>query len=1045
LVSIDRVRVFALARSFAAASALLASVAYGQGSSVLTGTVIDAATKKTVPDVAVTATSAALQGEQIVVTDASGQYRISQLPPGAYTIRLERETYRPFSRGDIQVRADRTIRVNVELLPEAIKAEEIVVVGRAPTVDVGSTTTGFNVGKEFVSSVPFIRPNSAGVRSYDSLASVAPQVVADDKGFGISGTTSPENLILVDGLSVTDPAYGVNGSPFPIEFVEEANVITGGYMAEYGRATGGVMNVVTKSGSNEFHGSVFGNWTPGLLSNESPEIKSEAAIFRNKSRLWNSGDFGAEIGGPILKDKLWFFAGFSPSFDRTQDERSLSRFQLETLPDGTQVQALDEVGNRIPIPLAGTTKTRFVDSRSFSYIGKLTYLISPDQNVSLSVLGSPRSTVVPQSFGNRMAGTFNTLDSRDVSLKYQASFFEKHLLVDATAGWHHQVDNQLPNDGSGIGSTTGAASAPEIYFRRENPHSILDFESLPMEAAVFCEPAGSDNALACPATSPGNEYAIGGAGWMQNATLDRFQGRLALTYLLNNVTGHHVIKAGADIEHLNYDITKAYSGGVILREGLYGTSYREFRQFAVLTGPDTFEQLVSVKSNPSALGIGSFVQDSWNVLDLFSINLGLRYENQQLINSEGQVGMSLNNMLSPRVGFIYDFTQQGRSKVYGSYARYYESVPIDIADRSLSGENQAAYIYSEGPNCNLAKDPSQASTTCKDSSNKISVARTSDPSQYALTTGQGKSPVDPALQPQSTDEIVVGADYEVMPDGRMGVYYTKRYLNQVIEDMSNDEGNTLFIGNPGSGIGSAFPKAVRDYDAVTIYFAKVFSDFWQAQASYTYSSLRGNYSGLYRAENGQLDPNVSSDFDLKSLMANRFGPLDADRTHQVKAFVSKEFVIDASTSFVVGLTYQGVSGGPINYLASHPSYGSNESFVLPRGSGGRLPWVHDFDGKVGVSYRLTKENVLSVTADVFNLFNFAAPIAVDQTISEGDLLPVTPVAGQSNNDALLTAKKVDANTYEISDVTAKDLNPNFKRVTAYQSPRSVRFGIKVSF
>ncbi len=452
LSSVARItRAVLLAGSFFGAAAL------AQGTAVLTGTVTDAATKQPVADVVVTATSPALQGEQIVVTDASGLYRIPNLPPGTYTIRLEKEGYKPFSRGDIPVRVDRTIRVNIDLLPEALKADEVVVVGAPPTIDVGSTTTGINVGTEFTQNVAMVRPSGTGMRSFESLASIAPQVVGDTYGFGFNGTTSPENQILVDGLSVTDPAYGINGSPFPIDFVQEANIITGGYQAEYGRATGGVMNVVTKSGSNEFHGSVFGNWTPGFLASESPPIKSEASVFVSNSRLWNSGDFGAELGGPILKDKLWFYVGFSPSFSRVLQTRSLNRFLLQRCADpsdpscidtdgdgngdladangdGEPDYQLDESGDRKTEPLPGTEKSRFVDSRAFSYIAKLTYNINQDQNVSLSWLGSPTSSVVPYPFTNRVAGSRDVANSNDVSLKYQGGFLDKHLLIDATLG-----------------------------------------------------------------------------------------------------------------------------------------------------------------------------------------------------------------------------------------------------------------------------------------------------------------------------------------------------------------------------------------------------------------------------------------------------------------------------------------------------------------------------------------------------------------------------------------------------------------------------------
>ena len=162
-------------------SSLLGTVAFAQGSAVLTGTVSDAATGKPVPDVVVTATSPSLQGEEIVVTDASGAYKIPQLPPGTYTVRLEKESFRPYSRTDIQLRTDRTIRLNIQLQPDSLKAEEVVVVGRPPTIDVGSSTTGVNVGQDLIKNVAVVRPGAkrSGTRSFESLAEVAPGVNAE--------------------------------------------------------------------------------------------------------------------------------------------------------------------------------------------------------------------------------------------------------------------------------------------------------------------------------------------------------------------------------------------------------------------------------------------------------------------------------------------------------------------------------------------------------------------------------------------------------------------------------------------------------------------------------------------------------------------------------------------------------------------------------------------------------------------------------------------------------------------------------------------------
>ncbi|MBI3181786.1 MAG: TonB-dependent receptor [Myxococcales bacterium] len=1081
-----------IVRASLLAGSLFGSAALAQGTAVLTGTVNDAATKQPVGDVVVTATSPSLQGEQVVVTDDTGLYRIPNLPPGAYTIRLEKEAYKPFSRGDINVRIDRTIRVNVELLPEALKGEEVVVVGRAPTIDIGSTSTGVSVGSEFIRNIAVARPggkNSAS-RSFESLADIAPGANADLYGVSLNGTTSPENNFVVDGLSVNDPAYGLLGTPLTVDFIQEVNVISGAFMPEYGRATGGIMNVVTKSGSNEFHGSVFGNITPGALEGETPDIKREGTVIATKTTLWNQGDFGAEMGGPVLKDKLWFYAGFAPSFTRYRLLRSLNQIRYPTRPDGTNytpqeirsqgIQSVkDETGFTLTDPITGTEQSYFADMRSFQYIGKLTYLLSADHNLTLSVYGTPTTSGGQNRFGidpqdgsvevGNIVGHIAALAHRytananDVSLKWSSSFMDKHALLDIALGWHHQDSGVAPMDGSRVGGTQGLAGNPGVIYRRTQAHSIAEFEDLP--AGSLCEDAATAASTAvrgakyCPVTN----YRIGGPSYLDEAALDRYQGKIVGTYLFSAV-GHHEVKAGLDFETMSYKHDKGYSGGYLLRESTSGTNFADIRQYGYVTEPDvTTQQLLATARSTSVTG-GGFIQDSWKVLDLFALNFGVRYDQQTIYGNNGGVGMALNGQVSPRVGFVYDFTQQGRSKIFGNYARFFEGVPLDVGDRSFGDERQFMRIRfrsatASRKGCDPLKgydrttgEAPQTKNECLDPNNYATLGGSTDPSQLLFVTGGGdRTPVDPNLQPQSSDEIVVGGEYEVVPDGSAGITYTKRYMVNVIEDMSRDEANTYFIGNPGSGIASDFPKAVRDYDAVTLFFTKAFSDNWLAQASYTWSTLTGNYAGLFRPETGQLDPNINSDFDLISLLDNRLGPLPGDRTHQIKVYGAKEFVLSGSMAFNLGLSYRGRSGTPLNYYASHPIYGTDEVFVFPRGSGGRLPWRHDVDSHLGFTYKITKENAVTVSVDVFNLFNFAGVAGRDQRFTNSDLQPFvnkdpskTPqeAACIAGSDAKCATPLVhtDGSPFEISEI-----NPNFKNVSAYQAPRSVRFGAKVTF
>jgi hypothetical protein len=1062
-------------RALALVAALAATTAFGQGTAVLTGTVTDASSNAPVADVVVTATSPNLQGEQVVVTDATGSYRIPQLPSGVYTIRLEKETYRPYSRGGIAMRSDATVRVNVQLLPEAIQGGEEEVIGRAPTIDVGSTSTGVSVGSDFIKNIAVVRPGGKGSasRSFESLAELAPGAQGDAFGVSISGTSSPENNYMLDGVSVNDPAFGVNGTQLSVEFMQEVNVISGGYLPEYGRATGGVVAAVTKSGSNEFHGSVFGTWTPGALEGAKKTILVEGGTVTGVNRLHNLGDFGAELGGPILKDKLWFYAGIAPSFQRQRITRTLNR----TLFDPTTGDALidPETSFTQTEPLPGAEQTYFADQRTLQYIGKLTFNINQDNNLTLSVIGTPttsggsgRYAISPNTGGSIQVinGTYDstsnirTSGGNDVSAKYSSAFLDKRLLLDVTGGWHHQNNATHPSDDTTPGTTNGLAGVPTVRF--QNAVSITDYETLNQQAADLCQPDSFGN-LPCAVS----QYTVGGPGFIADSVLDRYQGR-AMSTLLLTALGHHVIKAGVDGELMVFDQNKAYSGSVFYQVSTNGQIVSDFRRYGFLNGPDQVVEQAAQHARSTSQAFGGFLQDSWNVLDLVTINAGVRYDQQALIGTDDRTALFLPNQWSPRIGLIYDFTREGRSKVFASYARYFESVPLDLVDRGFPGERQlrsSRYFTGQGPggtgNCDPT-DPAQyrSSDFCLNPNLLIPKSSFGDPNRVWGLTGGVPETVDSALKPQSTDEIVAGLEYELFANARVGASYTRRVMVNVIEDMSRDDGTTYFIGNPHQGIASDFPEAVRDYDAATVYFNKNFADLWLAQVSYTWSRAFGNYPGLFRPETLQLDPNINSDFDLISLLPNRTGLLPGNATHSIKAFVAKEFAITQTFSTNFGLSYRATSGNPISALVGHPIYGPDEGFLIPRGNAGTLPWTHRIDATLGLNYKVSKDSIVTLGVDVFNVFNFAQVVAVDETFTTETVLPLSSedcgghtctaadiqIVGPHPTDSSFNEATVNGNPI-ISEDTGEvaEINKNFKRPTAYQAPRSIRFALKVTF
>ncbi|GMU04242.1 TonB-dependent receptor [Corallococcus caeni] len=1010
-----------------------------------------------------TATSPNLQGEQTVVTDAQGNYRIPQLPPGTYTLRFEKESFKPFARPEIQLLLNRTIRVNVELLPESFSSTETIV-GAPPTIDVGSTNQGVNVDQEFIKRIAVARPVGKGgaTRSFESLAELAPGAQSDQYGVSINGTTSPENGYVVDGLSTNDPAFGVNASPLSIEFVQDVNIITGGYMPEFGRSTGGVINAVTRSGSNEFHGSVFANWTPGALEGNRKLVIEDGTTVTGLNALSNLGDFGATLGGPILKDKLWFFAGFAPSFQRYEHTRALNAFTLDD--DGAV--AKDANGFSVVQQIPGSERTYFADSRTIQFMGKLTYLINQDHNVSFALNGtptvsgglgklqiSPRSGGLPAAQNVRpedIGQTENRANTTALALKYAGAFMEKKVLVDANLGWFHQTAGTPPADGSAIGATNGLAGYALAQYTRTRP--LTQFESVP-NAEEYCGTTTAEQLLRCPATN----YLVGGPGFMSEATLDRYQINAKATYLLN-AAGTHVFKAGVDTEFLTFDQKKAYSGSVFLQESSGTVNGRRIwvdnRRYGYQTAPDTpvFETLQ--QSSTSGTTIGGFLQDSWSIANRVTLNLGVRYDVQSMYGGDGNLALKLGNQWSPRIGAVLDPFANGRAKLFVNFARYYEQVPLNMMDRAFPGERRfSARRYLAEPGQAGGCDPSTLEGQRGNCASDAFIAPRAESTANANQLYSGglvqSEPVDPDIEPQSSDEFVVGGEYELLANTRLGASYTHRDMNKVIEDMSRDDGNTYFLGNPGSGFAKEFPTPQRDYDAVTVYLNRTFTDGWLAQASYTWSRLYGNYPGLFRPENNQLDPNILADFDLIALLNNRTGLLPFDRTHAIKVFGAKEFNISNALSASIGLSYRGNSGTPINYLGAYPGYGQDETFILPRGTGGRTPWINSVDSNVGVNYRVSKDSVVSFTLDVFNLFNFQGVESVDDSYTFSQVLPVYDPKTKTSGTAADLPTADSEGSVPLADgsgnLAFEDVNKNYKNPDRYQAPRQIRFGVRYTF
>jgi hypothetical protein len=1011
-----------------------------QGMAVLVGTVSDSSTGKPVSDSLVTITSPSLQGEEIAVSDETGVYRIPGLPPGVYALRVEAQSFRPYARAGLDLHADTTIRLNASLLPEALRADEVMVVGRTPTIDIGSSATGLNITSEFTNRIPLVAPGSKGsaARSFESVADVVPGVTNDLYGASVFGASSPENRYLLDGLSVNNSTFGVLGTPLALDFIKEVSVLSGGYMPEYGRSTGGILNAITKQGSNEFHGSVFTNWSPGALAGARKKVQIEGSTVTTTPSLRYMGDIGGELGGPIVKDKLWFYVGFDWARSLYNLERSLHRQRLGA--DGMPL--LDADGDIQTEYIPGTRATSYAQQDIFQHIAKLTWSASKRDRITLSLngvapvsggngkygidpyTGEPEIYPVAQQAANSLAGHYDALahkykgQSTNALVRWQRELGKKTFL-DSWVGWHQENGGRQASDGSRVGSTRGLAGMSNIWYTTPDPyHNISDFETVP---GGLCDQPG----YACPVSS----YRLGGPEFTDLQKNNRLQARSTLTYLFE-AWGHHVFKVGLDAEYQRQNGIRAYTGARDWAEYPLedGSTPWYSQTYGYLTGPDQVQVLSAIHNKTSSIALGGFAQDSWNIADVVTLNVGLRYDAQMLLGRDNQLAMTLPRQWSPRAGLIFDPTFQGKSKIFVNYARYFETVPMRMLDRYLSGEPLVQSL-TDPSQCD-PRNPAHASGSCIDNSNLLSVGDA--PNSKYIELSSGSSVVDPKLRAPSNDEFVSGAELEVIRDGRLGLSYTKRWLTNTIEDMSPDEGRTFFFGNPGRGIARDFPKAERKYDGGTLYFTKMFSEGWIAQASYTLSWLRGNYGGLYRADDRQFDPHQNSDFDSRSLFVNRKGDLPGDSRHYLKAFAAREFSLPGRWGTLTpGLSFRSYSGGPTNYLGSHPTYLQDQVYILPRGAGERLPWVTSIDLRLAYGFPLSKTAGISATVDIFNLLNFQHAVARDQHYTSD---VVSAVDHKAELPGLLNVAGEPVS-----------VSPNFGRPSAYQPPRTFRFGLKGTF
>ena len=893
------------------------------------------------PGVTVEATSRALQGVRTAVSDATGLYRLPLLPPGEYAVTFKLEGFASESRRMVPVSLGKATPVDVSMKPAT--AAEITVKANAPVLDTSSSSLGTNLTTRAIETLP------TG-RNYSSIAQVVPGVSSDanpENGgqttISVYGSSGAENAYYIDGVNTTGVEYGFQGKNLNFEFIQEVQVKTGGYEAEFGRSTGGIINVITKSGGNEFTGDAFGYYDKDSLQRNATTVVSPSGTVTGFTRK----DYGVDLGGYIMKDRLWFFA----AYDGVRNRQTMS------VPlDDAVARASSISRNNL-----GSAKLTFNMAPSQSLIG--TFLQDPrvdtgainDSNHTLN--GDPLTYLGRQDFGGR-----------DYALRYDGAFASSWI-VSGQAARHREKNSVVP--------TNSAADA--IQYRD----------------------AGK------------GFFQTGGFGLIQNKNFDRkFYGASLDKYL-----GRHEIKGGIEYENEAADVLKRMSGGqqVDVFANKVNPAKKIYRHFYWTTADATVANapVSALIASPKHRNTTLYLQDRWS-METVTINAGVRWDRQRIIGASGLTEIDLKKDFAPRLGFVWDPSNAHHAKVFGSYGRFYEAIPMDLVVRSFSYERQPRIINYD-PTSTTPNADAEADYKTK-----------------SAILGGSREPTDPNLKNQYVSEFIIGGEQQVGSSLAVGVKGIYRSYGRVVEDFLCVDDGTYCIGNPGQGIMKDIftldysktypaPKPKRTFKGIQFDATKRFANNWQAIASYLYSRLDGNYDGEYAPfTNVGADPNISAAYDYYDFFTNgsdltkitNNGPLSNDRRHQLKV----SGLYNTPWNLSVGLTTYWRSGSPLTRFGYSDAYGRYEFFLTRRGAEGRTPSNYEADVHFGYPIVVGPAKV-NLLLDVFNILNSQRPVLLDQRwgFQESDNASLTPV------------------------------NPGYGQPVLRTPPTSARLGVRLSF
>jgi hypothetical protein len=1039
------------------------------------GTVYDSS-GAVMPGVTVTITGP--QGVYTLTTDAAGRYELDGQVPGSYKVVVEIPGFKKFISDHNQIVVDHSGNLDVHL---ALGAATDTVQVDAGAVQIDTETTSLNapISDELYQSLPVARNVAA-------IFNLAPGVVSGG-GTGtsnpsIGGATGLENLYLVDGVTITDQAFGglgtynryfgSLGSGVNLAFIKEVDVKTGAFEPKYGRADGGIVEIVTKTGSTNYHGALAAYLGPGSWYATRTQLSDFGYVNTIQARYLSNPqyDVAAEMGGPVpgMKGKMFFFGAFDPTL--VQD--------IARAPDGAPLAAHG--------PYAYSTTTK-------SWAAKLTWQPLSVAQLELSTFGDPsKHNQIPgptwtaglAARNAESVGTAYNYGSRDSVARLSTSLSPTWTAIGVYTFNFNHFDQKPLHDNYQVSNRT-ANPFVVSYIGPYEPTKNNDW-SINLETEKRVHFLG--------------EHTLS-LGWGYDHT--NFLDKPTRTGALAPVPGKNA--AGQDLASLFTSFKPTAVGKLTNAQFRLFNADASCTQCTMYNGHRVYLQ--QIRGQYSGLNVAStgryqqgWVNDSYQMNRYLTLNAGLRWEQQWYGGT--LLKFLFNDNWSPRLGFNIDPFGNQKSKIFFNYARYQLVLPLDAAIRQLGNEQDDSFFFTPKADSsgNAVLDSLGTVIPVIDEAHTLnglpgkSATASFGAPTFGSSTGEG---ILPGTKMEYENEYVLGVQREIVPGSVLAVRYSDRRLGRVIEDIGSEsvegslvdqfynggianvmastdisvnenevtytpaqwyaanqvspgqidnknadpkfhykapvagctvDGDTSVAngdfwhkydgssyngacvtnlataaGGDPDGKPDGFANPNRLYKELVVEFNRNLKNNWQMRANYRWAKLWGNYEGLFRNDNGQSDPGISSLFDFTAgsigLLGDQFKPgyLNTDRRNV--ANVSVSYVVPKESSFLgalnkmtFGTNIRGAAGNPLSAYASHPSPSYANPGEVPiggRGTKGNLPYTLTADGHMDYPVQLREKYTLKFAFDAFNIFNAQHMTGKNQNL---DTAPGSPSA-----------------------------------------------------